>query len=478
MIFPAPRPERAADNEATDRAYLVHIPPRAASARGGGGGSARLVRTLASRPDTIAADGRRVWLIYPPNARGGRSVYWLEASPGFSSAWRFGPLDPLGSAAPIETGGALLGAAASEEGLHVLLAGGEGGGPLLLRLADGWERAGLPEEVVRASADGLGTLTLLAEDGRLVVLASGEGGTTRWVRGPQGWTSRDLPSVVAEPVGASAGVVVGRVGRGFEAVTPAGGMRLPAEAEASAEHASALVLPGPAARLVVVTLRRGEAAGVEPVPEGERYTVTEVSLASGEVLYEGGVTRATPIDASDFRALAAALVAVTGAALLIVLTPAPDPSVFALPEGLALAGPLRRFLATGIDLLLVSIPVSALLGLSPLELFSPTVLLRPDGAWVGIPLVLFCGFVYATVLEMAFGRTVGKFVFRCRVAGMARAADGAAGERRADPLACVIRNGVKWLVPPVAALALLDPGGRHRGDALARAAVVIDAPAG
>ena len=36
-----------------------------------------------------------------------------------------------------------------------------------------------------------------------------------------------------------------------------------------------------------------------------------------------------------------------------------------------------------------------------------------------------------------------------------------------------MRNTVKWCLPPAASLALLEPTGRHRGDLLAGAVVVV-----
>jgi hypothetical protein len=38
----------------------------------------------------------------------------------------------------------------------------------------------------------------------------------------------------------------------------------------------------------------------------------------------------------------------------------------------------------------------------------------------------------------------------------------------------LIRNVVKWGLPPVAMVGMLDPVGRHRGDLLAMTAVVIE----
>ena len=37
-----------------------------------------------------------------------------------------------------------------------------------------------------------------------------------------------------------------------------------------------------------------------------------------------------------------------------------------------------------------------------------------------------------------------------------------------------MRNAVKWGLPPVALFGLIDAGGRHRGDQLARTAVVVE----
>jgi len=77
--------------------------------------------------------------------------------------------------------------------------------------------------------------------------------------------------------------------------------------------------------------------------------------------------------------------------------------------------------------------------------------------------------VYGTVAESVFGTTAGKLLLGCRVA---RAA-GVGGPRRVGAGAAFVRNLVKWALPPVAALALLETSGRHRGDLLARAVVLV-----
>jgi hypothetical protein len=97
-----------------------------------------------------------------------------------------------------------------------------------------------------------------------------------------------------------------------------------------------------------------------------------------------------------------------------------------------------------------------------------------------------------TVLEFLLGRTVGKIITGCEVVAVKLTAanpteapapqaekskaDEQAGPDRVPLWRVFLRNVIKWGLPPVALIGMLDPNGRHRADQLARTAVVIEAP--
>ena len=97
----------------------------------------------------------------------------------------------------------------------------------------------------------------------------------------------------------------------------------------------------------------------------------------------------------------------------------------------------------------------------------------PSVAWVGDePLVAWKGAGGAV-----FGRSIGKMLNGLIVARVDKSAAGLpAGQFKPPaPMRALARNIIKWFVPPVSMLVLSDPSGRHRGDHLARCAVLCRA---
>ncbi len=81
-------------------------------------------------------------------------------------------------------------------------------------------------------------------------------------------------------------------------------------------------------------------------------------------------------------------------------------------------------------------------------------------------------FGHGVLGEWLFSRTMGKALLGCRVVSTATRGGSSA---RLSVRQSFVRNFVKFVVPPVAALGLSDPNGRHRGDVLAATVVVISA---
>jgi membrane protein YqaA with SNARE-associated domain len=87
------------------------------------------------------------------------------------------------------------------------------------------------------------------------------------------------------------------------------------------------------------------------------------------------------------------------------------------------------------------------------------------------------GVVIGTLTEWLFGRTPGKLITDCEVVAIVSGAETTQNKgdvARPSLASCLIRNCVKWFLSPVAMLALFDDSGRHRGDQIARAAVVVE----
>ncbi|MEM7622637.1 MAG: RDD family protein, partial [Planctomycetota bacterium] len=167
--------------------------------------------------------------------------------------------------------------------------------------------------------------------------------------------------------------------------------------------------------------------------------------------------------------------------------PAADAEVFVLPDGVALAGMGPRVAAAALDLVLAATVASMLLGIPISALFGPGLLLEPTRAWTLVPMVMLVGLAGGTMFDTVFGGTPGKLLTGCRVCGPgdpmtpgtaapdAPASETEDGRIRLRSLGfsrSLVRNAVKWVLPPVALLVLFDRSGRHRGDVLARAAVV------
>jgi hypothetical protein len=447
---------------------LVHLPPRQGGVGGGVEGQARRVRALEHAPLAIAARGREVFMVFGGSPRRVLSVTAVPTPiPGI---WRDEPVDRLSPNPPIPDDGEVMGLAAGPSGLACLL-GGESGPRLLELRGEQWVEAELPE----IGGDGPFRGTLLGDGSGLVLVRSAGGASGAWWRDTSGvWREGSA----AWPDGATpAGMVRGRVvlllgeegeggRRGVALLGPdrlerVGEIEIPALGEGQG-RAAAVAIGDASGRLSVLWALGGDdgAGG---------HQIREVSLSTGRVLYEGPVERVLPVSAQEFRLVAALLVVVLVVSLFVVLRPIDDRAPVELPEGWALASPGRRLAAAVLDAALCAIPVASVFGVGVVDVLTGGVVLAPGNGWGAIPGLLGLGLVYGTVAESVFGTTAGKLLLGCRVAR----AVGVGGPRRVGVWAAFVRNLVKWALPPVAALALLETSGRHRGDLLARAVVLV-----
>lgn len=469
--------EEAAEGSGAPRGVLAHLPPRAVPGEdgvepGADAGTARRARDLTRMPEAVAATGDRVVMVFASEGEGRpRRVLGLRAmATALPDIWAFDPAERLDAYRPLEAAGELRGVGFVDDRLVALVDGTlwalDGAG-----LNAAWAETGvMVPEGARLYSDG-GSATIVWETGDGVRAASvemGDGGLTLASALSLSAGSVDgLPDLMA-----GGDLVWARTEGGRLSVWAwrpgAGGARALGSYDAPGEDLVAAPAGERGTRLAVVGRR---VVGGEEGPVG--FDLLELSLVSGEVLHEGPVQRALPVSAQEFRILASVLLALTAATLLIAIRPAADPGVCVLPEGWSLASPSTRAAAWSLDLLLVWWGVGWALGRGPLDFLGVEMLLNPEAGWLSVPLVLATGAILSTACEAVFGRTPGKALFGCRVVRCVEGGDQTAGVRPPSVGRLFLRNLVKWMLPPLPALAVIDgSGGRHRGDGLAHAAVV------
>jgi hypothetical protein len=454
-------------------ATLFHLPPRVMP--GGGGaeaGVALQVRLLEELPSHVASRGRRVYLLYSEPERG-VDVFSLRVSPTAAAAyWLTEPLQGAVSEPTLQAPGAtLIDATCTPGGLLVLLR--DEHWQLYTLGDDGWSAIDMPPGLAVVDE---AWVRLIGGSQRPALLARYAGRTVQWELGAEGawvatpldgakdWAEQDVLAVFA------------RADEVCAAVRP---VPLRVEIWSLGPALSGLVagvdLQGPPAgvapleqgdRLAVLSRTRNEsAAGVkDPV---ERWDLVEVSLATGRELSRGEPRTGAPISGSDVRWLSLGMGALMIGVLYYLLRPGPSSDIVTLPEGCALAEPGRRLSAGILDAVLIG-AVIALAFRTPVQhvlLVAP--LLETAGGVLRLGAMVALGTAYGTVCESLWGKTIGKALAGCEVVSVA------GRRRRLGLVQSGARNLFKWGLAPWAALGLALSGGRHRGDATARAAVVV-----
>jgi len=505
-------------------------------------GSVRMAAPLPDMPERLAAWGSTLHMAFAPESSGSgqlhRRVMVIGARRGpIGGSWvaesegqRLDVLPPL----PGE--GTLAGFVGSDRGPVALLrheAAGAVTYQLLVYTGTRWRPAELPTTVMEnlRVADGWpgvkgARLDLVAEPtglGLVLVdplraalwtgaLAERAGSADPGVAGePVGITWNRKPFSMSTPGGGAAPVPVSGIflvaGRYvYCARTPDGGngdVEVWSPGETSCVRLARVGGVGPrfaatpldqVARLAMVWQEpwAEERPAVRPAPDGkslqsggktptqERTRIAEVSVYTGEILYDGLARVTGPVSSQELRLLALALVGMMLVVLLIVMRPAAAAgAAFSLPRGLALSDPGRRITAGLIDVVIAALAASALTRIPVLDLVSLGSIIRDPGSMVGLATMLGVGFVHGTAGEWLFGRTIGKAVMGCWVGRPAtvKKEDGAVEPVLAKMglWAAVLRNLVKWALPPLAAAGVSSPERRHRGDVVAGTVVVMRA---
>jgi RDD family len=205
-----------------------------------------------------------------------------------------------------------------------------------------------------------------------------------------------------------------------------------------------------------------------------RHHVTEVSVFTGRELFEGRWRLDSPLEVSDFRVLAFVLMGAMSLVIVFVLRSESVSAEATLPADAAFAGPVMRSVATIIDFAVAFLIAAKVCGLGVTEVFSVEALLHGDGV-LALAAALGIASVIGSVSEAVFGRTLGKLVAGCEVVDSRAGAAPVEAERdmKPRPWSAVVRNVLKWWLPPIGVMALLDAQGRHPGDRLAKTAVVV-----
>lgn len=493
------------------RGFVIgHIPPRSADENvphAAADGVFRSAIRVEELPEAMAAWGEAVYVVFAPNREAGessgRSVYTLRAKRfADSDLWVDEPSGRMETLPGLTGSGRLLGFAAIETGPTALWS--ENANKLRLSILDReWVEIELPEELtgVRQPVEA----TLAADAAGLCVLQRKGDEWIMWRGLPQierngketkavcAWERSVIRASGVEKIGAKARIfLVG--GRWYVAeengnsqarvseVSNAG-VRTVATVEQEALSRAIVPMDG-LARLIVISIGEGEPAsgnggsGGSGVGVGRAglanvtTKVTEISLLSGRVLYSGPAKSVHPLGSGQFRLLAVGLI-LSMALILVLVIRSDDTTEPHLPEGYSLAEPMRRAIAGVLDFAIVSLLVPRLTGNSVLELLGPAAWLDGE-AYQTLILIAGLGAVIGTAGEYFFGRSPGKLLTDCEVISLVPQPARADGELpRPELWACLVRNGIKWFLSPVAVLAMMDATGRHRGDQIARAAVVI-----
>ena len=472
---------------------VYHLPPRGGSGPlATGEGVLAIAGRLKEPPGAIAASGAGVIMIFPPGVGGERRVLTITATRGFGDTWEYDSQGRLAALPSLPGAGTLAGAAGLERGAAALIVSGAAA-QLLVLGGDAWGEAPLPPGWAAAQQP---------EGTPLLVTLPGAVGLLDLRASPSLWTGTvdtgATPPTIAWsagplPIGAGPrprGPVLWSAGRLAYAVRTGdelavwqleGGRALRLAALPAAGVALAFTTIGD--RLAVISARE---VGVLKSPPGEpprpsiRYHVTELSALTGRVLYDGGPVGKGPLSAVELRVLAVGLLLVMGMILVLVLRPESARAPLALPPGLALAEGSRRWTATLIDAALALILGSKLAGVPLVSAAGSLIVLADPGGEGGVLLLWVLGVAlgHGTIAECLFGRTLGKWLTACGVvrARIARGPDGTLAPRvgRAALWRTLMRNVVKWGLPPVAMAGLNSGDRRHRGDVLAGTAVVVE----
>ncbi|MBS0191909.1 MAG: RDD family protein [Planctomycetes bacterium] len=465
---------------------LAHLPPRIRESESGPAvedGVFRSALRVEQPPEAMAAWGNALYVAFA--ARQGdetHSVYSIRAKRfADSTLWTDEPSGRLEALPGLPGNERLVGFTAVEAGPCALL--NAAGALRLLQLNQKWSLIEMPPELAKAENS---EVWLSGDSEGIWILQQAPGGFQSWnaklspsssSSPTSGWKwtragffagGKSLPGADAVRVGGRWYVLnsVRRETLTVDRLDSGAPVRV---AEVSCPGSGRSVAPIDGLnRLVFISVVAKEGSEGKSLAD-QTVKVREISLQSGKALYDGPAKSNNPLGSSQFRLMAVGLIFSMALILVLVIRSdeSPEPR---LPDGYSLAEPVRRMVAGILDFAIVALLVPRLSGNSVLELLGPSVWLSGE-AYQTLILIAVFGTIAGTVGEHYFGRSPGKLLADCEVVALRRGDDGSA--YRPTLAASFVRNLVKWFLSPVAVLGLIDSTARHRGDQIAKTAVVV-----
>lgn len=483
----ADTPEAARD----PASVLLHIPPRVPVAGASPAPDLRVARIarLAVEPEWIIPVGSTVYAIMPADEQGVHRVGRSRVYPrGLRDLWGADPLRRLEVLPAIE--GDIRAVTAAGESPVVAIR--DGGGLRFMRFrANAWEPAAAP--LLDAEASRIG----LVSRGEAIAVALIDGRTVTWASSSaEAWTTaeHELPDGVGKEhlqlVGAWNGEVIavhGEPGRPVQVLSISQEASRVLGAIPAGDWKASAIVADPGRLLLVSTSAEAteDAPTALPSPglKQREVTIAEFSLITGTLLALGEATASSPVSRGEVQSLALLLVAAMIIVLVVVVRPSPTTAEPVLPPGTAIAPSGRRLVASLADLLPALVVTGAVLDISVLEALGP-IALPATGSIDVLPLLMALAItaVHSAIGEMIAGRSLGKMLtgtFVARVDPLPGVEPVAGRFRPPTPAGALIRNVIKWFLFPATAIVLSDPRGRHRGDLIAKSAVLVPVvPAG
>ncbi|MCC6228163.1 MAG: RDD family protein [Phycisphaerales bacterium] len=481
-----------------DEWIIAHVPPRRQAmppdgkVRGAADGTLRRAASLSVEPVAMAAFGEDVYVAaddVDENGKAARRVWTLRAvSTGVGDLWSYEPADGLRSLRSLPAEGRLVGMAASGAGLVAILAADSQAPRVrVLWLNRGeWQDLASPRDVDNWGAR---LRCIATRDGFTLIAPDDSGSARTWsaslrdsgehapsIAWSEGVLARDrsLPTcgIPVEFVS-----VCGRV----ISVAPAGaGVRVLSGVDAGSSttlatiegvQPDAAIAPLESQGRLVLAWTRAEGSPRrpgEPPLTGRVVEMIELSASTGRVLYNAPSRADGPVTPGDLGLLGLVLIVAMGVALVLVVRGGEEAEI-SLPPGMALADPGRRMAGSLIDGVIALVVASRLRGTPLLELASPSTFVSGELVWV-LAIGIIAGAALGATFESLSGRSIGKALTGCRVIRATPTGEPA----RASLWQVMLRNAMKWALPPLSMLALVEPSRRSRIDLLTRTVVVVE----
>ena len=470
---------------AEDEVFLVHLPPRDEDQQSqyeilpAQPGELHAVRPLNKMPESITAIGDRIVLVFPMTSTVDgrvRRVFSGRAIPNLAGMqWGFFPANRLDANPALEQPGELVDVTSTTESVYALLHDDDQY-TLMMMSGSSWGPVELP-----AVEDGIDPQWSIHAVGNelLAMRRSGNQDVELWslAQDHSSWTRMewDIPNSFDSSTVVLNGTkdlllvdwdsdknAVVRLWSDSGVFTVAQNIEIPEDVSLARFESMN--------RVVGLAVADSTTNELDQVDDGESGSnsilqVWEIDLSDGSVLHAGEPVVTVPVSAAEFRFLIGMMLLIMVGVLVLVILPE-SPNSMDIPTGFALADPGRRMLATMLDLILVAALIGQVFDVQVIEIITLSVIVRTDTSWMVIPSMLVFGIVTMSLFEWLLGATPGKFFMGIRVV---RARSGPM--QRIPLWAAIVRNIIKWILPPVAAMALIDPQMLHRGDRATRSLV-------